>query len=53
MELSHPCSDHLQHNVQAAFFFQWEKLLMKIASETFCSGSEDEMVTEINVDLQQ
>lgn len=55
MKLSCPCSGHLQHDVQRQlfFFFQWEKLLMKIASETFCSGSEDEIVIEINVDLQQ
>lgn len=58
IKLSYPCSDRsavsviLQHDVQRQLFCHWEKLLMKVASETFFSGSEDEIVIEINVDLQ-
>lgn len=60
IKLSYPCSDRsavsviLQHDVQRQLFchFVIITLLMKVASETFFSGSEDEIVIEINVDLQ-
>lgn len=58
MKLSYPCSGWsavsviMQHDVQGQFV-QWEKLLMNVASETSFSGSEDEIVVGIGVDLQQ